>query len=148
MTTTVTECLTADHRRLDAIVPDVESAAKAGRLDDASSAFARFAQGLDRHIRVEEDLAVPAFEEATGLTGGPTQVMRIEHVELRRRLSEIASAFGAGDAPAALRALQRLTALLAEHNMKEESMLYPMTDGSVPQASELATRIRSIVEAG
>ena len=147
MTTTVTECLTADHRRLDAIVPEVESAAKAGRLEDAASAFARFAEGLDRHIRAEEELLFPAFEEATGLAGGPTQVMRIEHVELRRRMTEISSALGAGDASAALRGLHGLTALLSEHNLKEESILYPMTDRAVPQASELAARVRSIVEA-
>jgi len=76
MTTTVTECLTADHRRLDAIVPEVEGAAKAGRPDDAASAFARFAEGLDRHIHAEEDLLFPAFEEAMGFAGGPNRSSR------------------------------------------------------------------------
>ncbi len=74
MPSTVTEYLSTDHRRLDAIVQEVQDAAHTGAHADAAAAFARFAEGLDRHIRAEEEVLFPAFEEAVGAVGGPTAV--------------------------------------------------------------------------
>lgn len=139
--------LSADHRRLDAIVLEVQRAAT-GAPADAAAAFGRFAEGLDRHIRAEEEVLFPAFEDATGMLAGPTQVMRNEHAEMRRLLSEVSSALGAGDGPAALRTLHALVGLLAEHNMKEETILYPMADRSLRNASEVMDRMRSVMQAG
>jgi len=147
MTSTVTEYLGADHERLDAIVLEVEKLVQSGLVSDGAAAFARFAEGLDRHIRAEEEILFPAFEEATGMTSGPTVVMRAEHAELRRLLPEVSSALGGGDAQAALGALRRLMGLLSEHNMKEESILYPMTDRSARDVAGLVDSVRSVVQA-
>ena len=76
MTTTVTECLTGDHRRLDAIVPEVEGAAKAGRPDDAASAFARFDEGLDRLERYLNDAYMARLPWVRIIHGRGTGAMR------------------------------------------------------------------------
>jgi iron-sulfur cluster repair protein YtfE (RIC family) len=147
MSDTVSGYLSADHRRLDAIVLEAEGRARSGALADAAAVFARFAQGLDRHIRAEEEILFPAFEQVTGMLAGPTTVMRAEHAEMRKLLSDVSSALGGSDASAALGALQALTGLLSDHNMKEESILYPMMDRSARNLAELVEQVRSVVQA-
>ena len=36
-----------------------------------------------RHFEMEEAVLFPAFEEATGMTQGPTMVMHAEHVQMK-----------------------------------------------------------------
>lgn len=139
---TVTDYLQADHERLDALVPEVVRLAHAGAFSDARSRFDAFVRGLERHIDVEEEVLFPTFEEMTGMTSGPTAVMRAEHVDLREHLKRAVAALAAGDAAAADDAIGQLTTLLASHNMKEEQMLYPMTDRALgtPEACEALVR--------
>jgi uncharacterized protein (DUF2249 family) len=125
---TVTDYLEADHRRLDAIMEDVQ-----GRIADAAWAaaaerFAEFACGLDRHIEIEEQILFPAFEQLTGMTHGPTTVMRGEHVDIRALMTAIAAAIAAADAPRALNSIGAIGGVLGDHNLKEERILYPTAD--------------------
>ncbi len=128
---TVTGYLQADHRRLDEIVPAVERLADAGSFAEARARFGEFACGLGWHIDVEEQVLFPFFEAKTGMTRGPTTVMREEHKDIRDRMQRVAAALEAQDAPAMRDALGELTTILAAHNMKEERMLYPMTDRAI-----------------
>ncbi|MCC6848660.1 MAG: DUF2249 domain-containing protein [Deltaproteobacteria bacterium] len=143
----VTGYLQEDHERLDAIVPEVQALVRAGSLPEAGARFAEFTCGLGRHIEVEEQVLFPTFEELTGMSGGgPTFVMRDEHVEIRRLMDATTGALRAGDAAKAEESLQRLTETLATHNMKEERMLYPMTDQALrdDQArDDLVKRLRA-----
>lgn len=144
---TVTELLGTDHQRLDAILGEVERVVAGGALPAAARAFAEFACGLDRHIDAEEKILFPSFEQATGISGGPTSVMREEHAEIRRFVEGVSTAFRQGDGPSARRALDGLRALLIAHNRKEEQILYPMADeaaGDPPEQDALARRIQTI----
>ncbi len=69
----------------------------------------------------------PAFEQATGMTMGPTRVMRMEHEQMRGLLSQMAMA--ATDIDALVEHGDTLLMLTQQHNMKEEGMLYPMAQG-------------------
>ncbi len=40
--------------------------------------FAAFTSDLFHHFDMEEKVMFPTFEEKTGMTGGPTQMMRME----------------------------------------------------------------------
>lgn len=128
---TVTGYLQADHRRLDAIVPAVERLADAGSFAAARARFGEFACGLGWHIDVEEQLLFPFFEAKTGMSRGPTAVMREEHADIRERMKRVAAALDAGDAASMRAALGELTTTLTAHNLKEEHMLYPMTDRAI-----------------
>lgn len=137
----VMEYLQADHRRLDGIMGSCKQMAEGGNIEGARAAFSEFQQGLLRHIRIEEEMLFPEFEAATGLPkeGGPTGVMRYEHVEIQRLLGLILDVFqGAQPSVAEFERLRSaLVALLHEHNMKEERILYPMTDQMVAPARRL-----------
>ena len=144
----VMDYLEKDHRRLDDLLSRTQAKVAAGDLRGAAVEFAPFHDGLLRHIRIEEDLVFPDFEEATGTGGGggPTGVMRSEHAEIQRLLALIKAHLGS-PAPSAgefERLRTALVAVLSGHNMKEEQILYPMTDRMVPPArlQELMRRIR------
>lgn len=125
----VTEYLEGDHRRLDAMIPEVRRLMAAGSFQEAGARFADFMSGLGRHIDLEEQILFPAFEQLTGMTaGGPTFVMRNEHVEIRRFMDAVAAALRAADAAGAGESIEGLTETLGAHNMKEERVLYPMID--------------------
>lgn len=125
----ILEALAWDHDRLDALEDAAFRARESGDLQSAFDLYAEFSVGLRRHIGFEEDLLFPAFEAASGMpsTAGPTAVMRSEHREIQDLLDRIAS--GIGDAAADVDPLRsRFHAVLGDHNLKEEHVLYPGTD--------------------
>ena len=132
--TTVMGYLSADHRRLDGLMEECRRLATTADMPGAFAKFGAFREGLMRHIRIEEELLFPEFESATGLSeGGPTGVMRHEHLEIRRLMDLIQDLFTApGPSAGEFESLRSaLFALLHEHNLKEERILYPMTDRMV-----------------
>jgi regulator of cell morphogenesis and NO signaling len=125
----ILEALAWDHDRLDALEDAAFRARAFGDLQSAFDLYEEFSVGLRRHIGFEEDLLFPAFEAASGMppTAGPTAVMRAEHREIQDLLDRIAS--GMGDAAADVDGLRsRFHAVLGDHNLKEEQVLYPGTD--------------------
>jgi regulator of cell morphogenesis and NO signaling len=141
----ITEALAADHDRLDALEEQAFRHFAANDVTRAQGAWAEFSFGLLRHIRFEEEILFPAFEEKTGFapTHGPTGVMRGEHREIERLVDAIGRAF-TGDGTA-LRLRNELHRVLGEHNMKEERMLYPGTDQCLGPAERdaLVARIQA-----
>jgi uncharacterized protein (DUF2249 family) len=125
----VNEALSWDHDRLDQLDRSVFEARKAGDYAAAGSAFAEFELGLRRHIRFEEEILFPEFEERTGLPphGGPTGVMRAEHREIEAILEGLRGAVTA-PGPAAETLHDDLMRVLGWHNEKEEGVLYPGVD--------------------
>lgn len=125
----VTEALGWDHDRLDGLDQAAAEAWEDGDPRLGPRLLLRFAFGLRRHIRFEESALFPEFERITGMAPdrGPTSVMRLEHRAIEPLLQEMENAAARGERPAgATRAEMR--ALLHEHNVKEEKVLYPMLD--------------------
>lgn len=142
---TTTELLGSDHRRLDTLLADAKRALAAGEPTRARPLFTAFREGLERHIVAEEEILFPAFEELTGMVGGPTQVMRSEHIDIRKLLEEIASRLEQGSEGGYTTPLASLTALLYAHNGKEERILYPATDRAASGAGTLEALVAKIV---
>lgn len=133
---------TGDHHVCDDLWAAVEAAAEAG--DDATAAIAAFAAfdaAMRRHFDMEEQVLFPAFESATGITRGPTVVMRTEHDQMRGVLDQIARAAARRDLDGVLDHGDTLLMLVQQHNVKEEGMLYPMCE------AHLGDRWREIAEA-
>ncbi len=146
-TRTVSEFLGSDHRRLDAIFRKTGELVAAGSFAEASASFAEFASGLSRHIDMEETILFPFFEARTGMTAGPTAVMRREHVEIRRLLAAISAALAGSDGAAFTAARGPLLEILEAHNQKEEGILYPLSDrvaGGDRERDDLVRRMQAI----
>jgi len=73
---------------------------------------------------------------------GPTQVMRMEHIQMKQLFSEMEQAVKARDDAQYLGLSETLMMIMQQHNMKEEQMLYPMMDQTLGQAGgEIAQQI-------
>lgn len=143
----VSEYMEGDHRRLDAIMADVSRLVSAASFAEAGRRLAEFSCGLDRHIEMEEHILFPAFENATGMTQGPTAAMRMEHVEIRRLMQDVASAARGGDAARFAAAAGALREVLGGHNAKEEQVLYPTADqtaGGERERDDLVRRMQAL----
>ena len=139
---TISDFLGYDHLRLGEILPDVERMTEGGALANAGERFAEFACGLNRHIDAEEQILFPAFEQLTGMTMGPTTVMRAEHVEIRRWMTIVAASLDAQDVAGVKHAIGQLAETLEAHNVKEEQILYPMTDRATTSPRERDDLVR------
>ncbi len=145
--TCVTEYLSEDHRRLDAILSEaLLLTEQPATVADAARRFGQFRSGLLRHIEIEEQILFPAFEEATGMSGGgPTMVMRMEHKSIRELLDRIDGALARGEGSEASWGIEELVDLMGGHNGKEEHVLYPMSDeiaGDADARAALVARMR------
>jgi hemerythrin-like domain-containing protein len=126
------EFFTLDHRRCDSSWVEVEAAAEAGDADAVKESWRTFQSGLLKHLRMEEDVLFPAFEQATGMTdGGPTFVMRSEHDQMRGLLEQMDAAAAGDDHQELVDLGDTLLMLIQQHNQKEENMLYPMAERSL-----------------
>lgn len=122
----------ADHHAVcDRAFADAEAAGAEGRWDEAHDSTRRFSELLHAHLDSEEQTLFPAFEAKTGMTQGPTQVMRLEHGHMRALLERLHRAIAAKDADEFAGAAETLLILLQQHNLKEERMLYPMCDDAL-----------------
>lgn len=126
--TNIKSFMTDDHRRCDDIFSDVEQAIAAQEWERATADFNSFFESVEQHFAAEEGLLFPAFEAKSGMTMGPTQVMRDEHVQMRELMSAAREALAAKDADDYSGNAETLLIMMQQHNMKEENVLYPMCD--------------------
>lgn len=134
--TTIRSFMTDDHRRCDDLFAEAEQAIGKGNLEAAQAAFGHFRTAVLAHFASEEKTLFPSFEAKTGMSMGPTQVMRMEHEQMRALFNDAAEALKAGDSEEYLGIADTLLIMMQQHNMKEENILYPMCDQHL--SSELA----------
>lgn len=142
---TINQYMTEDHRRCDELFAGAEDAASRGNWSACAEHFARFRDTIGHHFAMEETVLFPAFERATGMTSGPTQVMRGEHEQMRGLLELMNAGLNRHDRQAFLGHAETLLILMQQHNLKEENVLYPMADRSLrAEAGALVERMRAV----
>ena len=138
----INEYMSNKHRECDDVFSQAENFVAEDKWDEAHKHWQQFHGELEEHLTMEEAVLFPKFEQATGMTQGPTSVMRMEHAQMRALCDKLANAALAKNKEAYLGVSETLMILMQQHNMKEEQMLYPMTDrvlgdsGPVIQAME------------
>lgn len=131
---TVCDYLIWDHRRMEEILADGLSMAQAGNWDEAQQRCAEHGIALQHHAFIEDAILFPAYDKATGnLPDGPTALMMEEHHEVRAGIERIQRAAKARDLAELEDALDALVAVAAEHHAKEEEILFPAIDETIPQ---------------
>jgi hemerythrin-like domain-containing protein len=133
----ILEFMRDDHRDCDHLYTEAENALAEKKVDEAKTLFDAFYHATNHHFDMEEKELFITFEKRTGMMGGPTQMMRYEHQQLRSLLESMRLAlsenrnndfFGIGES---------MMIMLQQHNMKEEQMLYPMIDRALGTDAEL-----------
>jgi hemerythrin-like domain-containing protein len=128
-TLSVREAMSREHGRLDRLEETALAAREAHRYDAAQDLFAAFAQGLRRHIEVEEQIVLQEFEARSGISGegSVSNVMRAEHRAISTMIEAIEGEIGDPQAPVEL-TWAKLRSLLHDHHVKEDHLLYPALD--------------------
>lgn len=138
----ILEFMRDDHRACDHLFIEAENALADKKMEEAKTLFESFYQATNHHFDMEERELFITFEKRTGMMGGPTQMMRYEHQQLRSLLESMRLAlkenrnddfFGIGES---------MMIMLQQHNMKEEQMLYPMIDRALE--SDAAMMIQTL----
>ncbi|QUM81351.1 hemerythrin domain-containing protein [Moritella sp. 5] len=140
---TIPDFMTAQHRHCDDSFIAAESAVSATNWTEAASQWLIFTTDLKTHLEQEENILFPAFEQATGMTMGPTQVMRAEHAQMRQLIAEMNQQLSSQNKDEFLGLSETLMILMQQHNMKEEQMLYPMTQAHLPDADTVLKQVKA-----
>lgn len=120
--------MASDHRHCDEFFAKAEELIAEGSWEQGRDAFKAFHDATENHFTMEEGILFPNFEQRTGQTMGPTQMMRMEHTQMRQLMADMEAAVTYEDEERYLGLSETLMMVMQQHNMKEEQMLYPMTD--------------------
>ena len=130
------EFMRDDHRACDHLYTEAENALADKKTDEAKTLFESFYQATNHHFDMEERELFLTFEQRTGMMGGPTQMMRYEHQQLRSLLESMRLALGENRNDDFFGIGESMMIMLQQHNMKEEQMLYPMIDRALGDDAE------------
>jgi regulator of cell morphogenesis and NO signaling len=126
----ITNFFQKDHEEIDRLF--MEAIRNVREASKPVQAFEEFDRRLDRHIRWEEEILFPAVEKLNpDLSRGPGQVMRMEHVEIKKLKDEFRRLENPGTGEYSKhgsKLLEHLRQILSEHNAKEENVYYPIAD--------------------
>jgi iron-sulfur cluster repair protein YtfE (RIC family) len=120
--------MTAHHRACDELFLAAEGAAADGKWPECEAQIAAYRAEMERHIDFEEQALFPAFEQATGMTQGPTTVMCEEHAQMLELIEQLVDAASRSHGEDYLAASETMLVLMQQHNLKEEGVLYPEFD--------------------
>ncbi|NOQ29493.1 MAG: hemerythrin domain-containing protein [Helicobacteraceae bacterium] len=123
---TIKDYLTTDHRECDEIFAKMEEIANDKDIATAKELYQEFAERIEHHFQMEERVMFLEFENKTGMTQGPTQMMRMEHQQMRSILSQMGDSIEASNNDKFFGLSETLMIMMQQHNMKEEQMLYTM----------------------
>ncbi len=151
---TATETLKHEHRVIELVLGAIDrEARKAARGEPVDPAF--FAQAIDfirnfadkcHHGKEEGILFKAMAEKGVPVEGGPIGVMLGDHEEGRRFVRTAREALDRSDLRAVAENLMKYTALLRQHIMKEDNVLYPMAERVMSQAEldDLVERFETV----
>ena len=142
----ITDTMTRNHKQCDELFAAAEEAVDGGDWEAATAGFERFRDDTLRHFQCEEEVLFPAFEGRTGSTEGPTAMMRYEHAQMRALIEQMAEACAGRNGEGYLGASETLMMMMQQHNLKEEQILYPMTEQALgaDQGETLAALERTL----
>ncbi len=132
---TIKEYLTTDHRHCDELFASMEEVASTS-LQAAKEITEKFIDASERHFQMEERVMFAEFEQKTGMTQGPTAMMRQEHEQMRGLLKQLLDAIEENNKDKFFGTTETLMILLQQHNMKEEQMLYTMAQQHLSAESD------------
>ncbi|KGJ98510.1 hemerythrin domain-containing protein [Thalassotalea sp. ND16A] len=138
----IPDYMTDKHRHCDDIFAEAEAEVAKSNWALAEQKWQLFVAELELHLQAEETILFPEFEQATGMTSGPTQVMRMEHEQMRGLVQSLNTSLSEQNSEDFLGFSETLMVLMQQHNMKEEMMLYPMCQQNINDTEQLTAQLK------
>jgi len=136
--------LSGDHKACDDVFAEFENSVVRGEKERSKELFESLKRGFEEHFLMEEEVLFPEFESKSGMSCGPTQVMRMEHEQMRFNLGMIGKALDGGDKSKTLGMCESFMILTQQHNSKEEQILYTMCDQVLAQeGTEIVEKMKA-----
>jgi hemerythrin-like domain-containing protein len=145
--TTINEFMTRDHRRCDELMAAAEDAVNTQDWATAENLTEAFQAAIEHHFDMEEQVLFPAFEQQTGIVQGPTMMMRSEHQQMRGLLFQLKDALERQEEEDFLDTTETLLVMMQQHNMKEEGILYPMSDEQLSDVDQIIAGMENLAAA-
>ena len=140
----ISEFMTRDHRRCDVLMAEAEAAAEDNDWGKTEQLTRKYVEAMEHHFTMEEQVLFPAFEEQTGIIQGPTMIMKSEHRQMRGLMAQLQHAMERRDESEYLDTSETLLIMMQQHNMKEEGMLYPMSDEQLSGVDKIVSEMQKI----
>jgi hemerythrin-like domain-containing protein len=100
---------------------------------EAAQAFLTFwNEHINRHFREEEEVLLPAFARYGDPWEPPVVRMLVEHIQIRRLVSDLANQVTAGSGTPSSDTMHALGTLLHDHIRHEEDVLFPLIESAIP----------------
>jgi DUF438 domain-containing protein len=135
--------LSQDHRDCDEAFANFENSVNDGRWNESEVLFATMKMLFIKHFAMEEEVMFIEFEAASGMSCGPTQVMRMEHEHIRITLNKLENELHSRNQNSVLGFCETLNILIQQHNSKEEQILYTMAD-NILKADDIVPRMQNV----
>ncbi len=145
---TVASVMGADHYRLHQLWREFECAVDLCQIDAVHDRLSELSLGLSRYIDIEEAVLFPLIEAQTGMGGGLTAAMRLEHREIERAIVQLNRLHLKKDCATIVQIFDKPVepmAIFRNHYRKEEAVLYPLMDRTFNHAEE--TELLSLIQA-
>jgi iron-sulfur cluster repair protein YtfE (RIC family) len=113
----------AQHRRLEDLRHEVTSEISRRSVETAGVAFGRFAEALEAHFIVEEQIFFPAVHGLDGNNGEAIEALLEDHARIRRRVTELRGHFSSGNGFGCAVQLDALVGDLRVHEQEEERVM-------------------------
>ncbi|ALG86571.1 hemerythrin domain-containing protein [Gordonia phthalatica] len=141
---TLAEILTVEHRAIDEGIEKFVAASPAGSVQEWAAPLVGSMEALRRHIYLEEELVFPQLRNGPLMM--PIMVMLNEHGQMWRQMAALDERLADADVDQepkrgeAVAACQAMLELLADHNGKEEPIIYPHLDADMDDDSQAFLR--------
>ncbi|WP_394251259.1 hemerythrin domain-containing protein [Vibrio profundi] len=139
----IQQFMTQHHKECDDLLVEAEGMLAKQDWAAFSARWAQFEKETLHHFELEEQILFPEFESQTGMTSGPTMVMRHEHEQIKSMFDQMNSAIDQQDIERAMGSSESIMIFIQQHNMKEEQILYPMTDNHLNNGEAVVEKMKT-----
>lgn len=141
--TDISNYMSTKHHECEDHFSMVESSVEADDWANAQAYWQQYVEELELHIEVEESILFPEFEKSSGMTNGPTKILRLEHGQISEIMTNIKSVILTKNKELFSELSQTLRKLMQQHYMREEQILYPMGAHDAPDTEQIMAQVRS-----
>lgn len=118
--------LVHDHTQIEFLLGELDEAGRTQNWQILKRSLKELIRQLKLHMAQEEEILFPAYDARTGPPHMSTTLLRKEHREIIRLLTELSAALKVEDLPTMRAVMPELQTAMLQHHEREEKVFLPM----------------------